>query len=108
MTHVGGTLDHMKRKRRADRPRIMRQWAMAELLATSGRAWSVKELADELDVSKSTAQRDIDELSATFAVAEDHDGEQRIVYRLARLPEWRPAHASAAHLFAAKLAERLI
>ena len=45
--------------RRADSQQLVRQWALLRLLSASGRAFAVKELAEQLGVSKATVQRDL-------------------------------------------------
>ncbi len=60
----------------------MRQWAILRLLAKAGRAFSVKELAEQLGVSKATIQRDLSTLEQEFALVEEQAGAQKKVYRI--------------------------
>ena len=59
----------------------MRQWALLRLLSASGRAFGVKELAEQLRVSKATVQRDLATLERDFALVEEEVGRQKKVYR---------------------------
>ena len=68
--------------RRADSAQLVRQWAILRLLAESGRAFSVKELADQLGASKATIQRDLATLEKDFALVEEAAGKQKLVYRI--------------------------
>ncbi len=68
--------------RRADSAQLVRQWAILRLLAESGRAYSVKELADQLGTSKATVQRDLATLEKDFALVEEAAGKQKLVYRI--------------------------
>ena len=45
--------------RHADSAQLVRQWALVRLLATSGRSFSIRELSQQLRVSKSTVERDL-------------------------------------------------
>jgi predicted DNA-binding transcriptional regulator YafY len=68
--------------RRADSAQLVRQWAILRLLADSGRAFSVKELADQLGASKATIQRDLATLEVDFALVEEAAGKQKLLYRI--------------------------
>lgn len=68
--------------RRADSQQLVRQWALLRLLSASGRAWAVKELAEQLAVSKATVQRDLATLERDFALVEEEAGRQKKVYRI--------------------------
>lgn len=68
--------------RRADSAQLVRQWAILRLLADSGRAFSVKELADQLGASKATIQRDLATLEKEFALVEEAAGKQKLLYRI--------------------------
>lgn len=61
--------------RRADSAQLVRQWAILRLLAESGRAYSVKELADQLGTSKHRLVDDGDELAGQL----DADGRAFLV-----------------------------
>lgn len=68
--------------RQADSEQLVRQWAILRLLADSGRAFTVKDLADQLDVSKATIQRDLATLEREFALVEESVGKQKRQYRI--------------------------
>lgn len=68
--------------RRADSQQLVRQWALLRLLSTSGRAWAVKELSEQLAVSKATVQRDLATMERDFALIEEEAGRQKKVYRI--------------------------
>ncbi|MBK9036212.1 MAG: transcriptional regulator [Myxococcales bacterium] len=68
--------------RRADSQQLVRQWALLRLLAASGRAFGVRELAEQLGVSKATIERDLATLERDFALIEEEAGRQKKVYRL--------------------------
>ena len=84
--------------RRADSQQLVRQWALLRLLADSGRAFGVKELSEQLGVSKATVQRDLATLERDFALVEESAGKQKKTYRidqkvkaLEERLEWSPA-----------------
>jgi predicted DNA-binding transcriptional regulator YafY len=79
---VGRTRGHDEDQRRADSEQLVRQWALLQLLSASGRAFSVKDLADQLGVSKATIQRDLATLERDFALVEEAAGEQKRRYRI--------------------------
>lgn len=68
--------------RRADSQQLVRQWAILRLLSESGRSFAVKELADQLGVSKATVQRDLATLERDFALVEESVGKQKKTYRI--------------------------
>lgn len=70
--------------RRADSLQLVRQWALLQLLSASprGKAWGVKELSEQLHVSKATVQRDLATLEREFALVEEVAGRQKRLYRL--------------------------
>jgi len=68
--------------RRADSQQLVRQWALLRLLSASGRAFAVKDLADQLGVSKATVQRDLATLERDFALVDEVAGRQKRVYRI--------------------------
>lgn len=72
----------MASARRADSQQLVRQWTLLRLLSSSGRAWSVKELADQLGTSKATVQRDLATLERDFALVEEEAGRQKKLYRI--------------------------
>jgi predicted DNA-binding transcriptional regulator YafY len=68
--------------RRADSEQLVRQWALLRLLADSGRAFGVKDLSEQLGVSKATIQRDLATLERDFALVEESVGKQKRLYRI--------------------------
>ncbi len=68
--------------RRADSQQLVRQWAILRLLADSGRSFAVKELSDQLGVSKATVQRDLATLERDFALIEESVGKQKKTYKI--------------------------
>ncbi len=68
--------------RRPDSQQLIRQWALLRLLADATDAYSVKQLADQLDVSKATIERDLATLERDFAVIEESAGKQKKVFRI--------------------------
>lgn len=69
-------------ERRPDSQQLIRQWALLRLLADASEPYSVKQLADQLDVSKATIERDLATLERDFAVIEESAGKQKKVYRI--------------------------
>ena len=69
-------------ERRPDSLQLARQWSLLKLLADSQRSWAVKELADQLQVSKATIERDLATLERDFALIEEHVGKQKKAYRI--------------------------
>jgi predicted DNA-binding transcriptional regulator YafY len=68
--------------RRPDSQQLVRQWALLRLLSESPRAWSVKELSEQLGTSKATIERDLATLERDFAVVEESSGKQKKVYKI--------------------------
>lgn len=71
-------------ERRPDSQQLIRQWALLRLLADAGKPYSVKELAEQLQTSKATIERDLATLDRDFALIEEQVGKQKKVYRLAQ------------------------
>ena len=69
-------------ERRPDSQQLVRQWSMLRLLSESPRSWSVKDLADQLEVSKATIERDLATLQRDFAVIEEAVGKQKKTYKI--------------------------
>lgn len=69
-------------QRRPDSQQLVRQWAVLRLLADATEPYSVKQLADQLGVSKATIERDIATLERDFAVIEEQAGRQKKTYRI--------------------------
>lgn len=69
-------------ERRPDSQQLVRQWAVLRLLADATEPYSVKQLADQLGVSKATIERDIATLERDFAVIEEQAGKQKKTYRI--------------------------
>jgi len=69
-------------ERRQDSQQLVRQWALLRLLSSANRAWSVKELSEQLRVTKSTIDRDLATLEQTFALVEETVGKQKKLYRI--------------------------
>jgi predicted DNA-binding transcriptional regulator YafY len=69
-------------ERRPDSQQLVRQWAVLRLLADATEPYSVKQLADQLGVSKATIERDIATLERDFAVVEESAGKQKKTYRI--------------------------
>lgn len=68
--------------RRPDSQQLVRQWAVLRLLADATEGYSIKQLADQLGVSKATIERDIATLERDFAVVEESVGKQKKTYRI--------------------------
>lgn len=68
--------------RRPDSQQLIRQWSLLRLLSESARAWGVKELAEQLQVSKATVERDLATLERDFAVVEESVGKQKKLYKI--------------------------
>ena len=68
--------------RRADSQQLVRQWALLRLLSDTPEGRGVKNLAEQLCVSKATVQRDLATLERDFAVLEESDGKQKKRYRI--------------------------
>lgn len=69
-------------RRRSDSEQLRRQWAILRILSSSGRSFAVKELAEQLNASKPTIQRDLETLAGTFALVEEKVGAQKKLWRL--------------------------
>ena len=70
--------------RRPDSQQLVRQWALLRLLSDAAQPYSVKQLADQLGVSKATIERDLATLERDFAVIEESAGKQKKTYRIDR------------------------
>ncbi len=68
--------------RRPDSQQLIRQWTVLRLLADATEPYSVKQLAEQLNVSKATIERDLATLERDFAVIEESVGKQKKVYRI--------------------------
>lgn len=68
--------------RRPDSQQLVRQWALLRLLSSAARSWTIKELSEQLNVSKATVQRDIATLEHDFALVVEEVGAQKRAYRL--------------------------
>ena len=55
---------------------------MLRLLSESPKAWGVKELSDQLKISKATIERDLATLGRDFALVEENVGKQKKTYRI--------------------------
>lgn len=71
-------------ERRPDSQQLVRQWALLRLLVDATEPYSVKQLADQLGVSKATIERDLATLETDFAVIEESAGKQKKTYRIDR------------------------
>ena len=69
-------------ERRPDSQQLIRQWALLRLLAHATEPYSVKQLAEQLQTSKATIERDLATLDRDFALVEEQVGKQKKVYRL--------------------------
>lgn len=69
-------------ERRPDSQQLVRQWALLRLLADAGQPYGVKQLAEQLGVSKATIERDLATLEHDFAVVEETVGKQKKAYRI--------------------------
>jgi predicted DNA-binding transcriptional regulator YafY len=69
-------------ERRADSQQLVRQWALLRLLADATEPYSVKQLAEQLNTSKATIERDLATLERDFALVEEAAGKQKKVYRI--------------------------
>lgn len=68
--------------RRPDSQQLIRQWALLRLLADAKQGYTVKQLADQLLVSKATIERDLATLERDFALVEESVGKQKKAYRI--------------------------
>ena len=71
-------------ERRPDSQQLVRQWALLRLLADATDGYSIKQLSEQLGVSKATIERDLATLDRDFALVEEQAGKQKKVYRLAQ------------------------
>jgi predicted DNA-binding transcriptional regulator YafY len=69
-------------ERRPDSQQLIRQWALLRLLSEAPKSWGIKELSEQLCVSKATIERDIATLERDFAVVEEEAGKQKKTYRI--------------------------
>jgi predicted DNA-binding transcriptional regulator YafY len=69
-------------ERRPDSQQLIRQWALLKLLSDSPAQWSVKDLSEQLGVSKATIERDLATLERDFAVVEESVGKQKKLYKI--------------------------
>jgi predicted DNA-binding transcriptional regulator YafY len=68
--------------RRRDSQQLVRQWALLRLLSDATQPYSVKQLAEQLEVSKATIERDLATLEHDFALVEESAGKQKKTYRI--------------------------
>jgi predicted DNA-binding transcriptional regulator YafY len=68
--------------RRRDSQQLVRQWALLRLLSDATQPYGVKQLAEQLGVSKATIERDLATLERDFAVVEESAGKQKKAYRI--------------------------
>ncbi|HEX2688326.1 MAG TPA: transcriptional regulator [Kofleriaceae bacterium] len=71
-------------ERRRDSQQLVRQWALLRLLCDATQPYGVKQLAEQLEVSKPTIERDLATLERDFAVIEETAGQQKKTYRIDR------------------------
>ncbi len=69
-------------ERRPDSQQLTRQWAMLRLLSEARRPYAVKDLAEQLQVSKATVERDLATFAQDFALIDESAGKQKKVYRI--------------------------
>ena len=80
---VRGIVDHGQvSERRPDSQQLVRQWSVLRLLADATEPYAVKQLAEQLEVSKATIERDLATLERDFAVVEESVGKQKKAYRI--------------------------
>ncbi len=83
MRHDGSVVGKSKGPdRRPDSQQLIRQWSLLRLLSESPKQWSVKDLSEQLQVSKATIERDLATLQRDFAVVEESVGKQKKLYRI--------------------------
>jgi predicted DNA-binding transcriptional regulator YafY len=70
--------------RRRDSQQLVRQWALLRLLSDATQPYGVRQLAEQLGVSKATIERDLATLERDFAVIEESAGKQKKMYRIDR------------------------
>jgi predicted DNA-binding transcriptional regulator YafY len=69
-------------ERRPDSQQLVRQWALLRLLADATEPFGVRALADQLNVSKATIERDLSTLERDFSLVEESVGKQKKAYRI--------------------------
>lgn len=69
-------------ERRQDSQQLVRQWSLLRLLADATEPYGIKELAEQLGVSKTTIERDLATLERDFALIEESIGRQKRGYRI--------------------------
>ncbi len=77
-----GDVGSPEASRRPDSQQLIRQWALLRLLSDATQPYSVKQLAEQLGVSKATIERDLATLERDFAVIEESAGKQKKTYRI--------------------------
>ena len=70
--------------RHRDSQQLVRQWTLLRLLSDATQPYGVKQLAEQLRVSKATIERDLATLERDFAVVEESAGKQKKTYRIDR------------------------
>jgi predicted DNA-binding transcriptional regulator YafY len=70
--------------RSRDSQQLVRQWALLRLLSDATEPYGVKQLAEQLGVSKATIERDLATLERDFALVEEAAGKQKKAYRIDR------------------------
>lgn len=66
--------------RRPDSQQLVRQWSLLRLLADAPEPYTVKQLAEQLGVTKATIERDLATLEHDFALVEELVGKQKKRY----------------------------
>lgn len=69
-------------ERRADSQQLVRQWALLRILCGAEAGVSVRQLADQLGVTKATIDRDLATIQQSFALLEEPAGKQKRLYRI--------------------------
>jgi len=81
VSHVSD-LSERPSERHRDSQQLVRQWALLRLLSDTTQPYGVKQLAEQLGVSKATIERDLATLERDFAVIEESAGKQKKAYRI--------------------------
>jgi predicted DNA-binding transcriptional regulator YafY len=68
--------------RHPDSLQLVRQWALLQLLCRSAEGLSVKAIAERLNVTKATIERDLATIAHEFALLEEPVGKQKKLYRI--------------------------
>lgn len=68
--------------RRPDSQQLVRQWTLLRLLCGATDGMTVRQLAEQLGVTKATIERDLATLEQDFAILEEPAGKQKKVYRI--------------------------